>query len=280
MLLKSNLITYEEALRQATNPDDFALRVSGIAGTSDSSWDNFEQGRAALPAAAAPRAPSRRASHPGTAGRAGHRAGSGPTSPRRPAPEPTAGGAPGGDDDFQKSSSCHRGSMKPEASPLQRCPFRGVAVAPTSPPAARTERQVRARLEKAGLAGQADAVVAWLRELRYLDDAAYARGQGPDRWSGLGARRPAHRRAAAALQAGIPAAAARAAVARALGRGDQEVPAARRAARRRGGGARRGAGRIGEREKARLSRFLLARGFSGRAVSSALGVYVDEGEDR
>src|SRR6266567_1621891 len=41
-LLKSNLITYEEALRQATNPDDFALRVSGISGTSDSKWDGFE----------------------------------------------------------------------------------------------------------------------------------------------------------------------------------------------------------------------------------------------
>src|SRR5690242_6889087 len=41
-LLKSGLITYEEALRQATNPDDFALRVSGISGTSDSKWDGFE----------------------------------------------------------------------------------------------------------------------------------------------------------------------------------------------------------------------------------------------
>jgi twitching motility protein PilT len=42
-LLKSNLITYEEALRQATNPDDFALRVSGISGTSDSKWDGFDR---------------------------------------------------------------------------------------------------------------------------------------------------------------------------------------------------------------------------------------------
>ena len=30
-LLKSGVITYEEALRQATNPDDFALRVSGVS---------------------------------------------------------------------------------------------------------------------------------------------------------------------------------------------------------------------------------------------------------
>src|SRR6266540_1667534 len=42
-LLKGQLISYEESLRQATNPDDFALRVSGISGTSDSKWDSFEK---------------------------------------------------------------------------------------------------------------------------------------------------------------------------------------------------------------------------------------------
>ena len=41
-LFTAQLITYEEALRQATNADDFALRVSGIAGTSDSLWDAFD----------------------------------------------------------------------------------------------------------------------------------------------------------------------------------------------------------------------------------------------
>jgi twitching motility protein PilT len=41
-LLKRNLITYEEALRACSNPDDFALRVSGISATSDSTWDQFE----------------------------------------------------------------------------------------------------------------------------------------------------------------------------------------------------------------------------------------------
>ncbi|HEY5974752.1 MAG TPA: ATPase, T2SS/T4P/T4SS family, partial [Geobacteraceae bacterium] len=40
-LLTNKLITYEEALRQSTNPDDLALKVSGISSTSDSSWDNF-----------------------------------------------------------------------------------------------------------------------------------------------------------------------------------------------------------------------------------------------
>ncbi|MEW6675759.1 MAG: type IV pilus twitching motility protein PilT [Nitrospirota bacterium] len=34
-LYKSGLITYEEALRWATNPDDFALKVKGIQSTSD-----------------------------------------------------------------------------------------------------------------------------------------------------------------------------------------------------------------------------------------------------
>src|SRR6185369_13932186 len=42
-LLKSNYISYEEALRQSSNPDDFALRVSGISSTSDASWDDFEK---------------------------------------------------------------------------------------------------------------------------------------------------------------------------------------------------------------------------------------------
>jgi twitching motility protein PilT len=40
-LYSSKLITYEEALRQSTNRDDFALKVSGISSTSNSSWDQF-----------------------------------------------------------------------------------------------------------------------------------------------------------------------------------------------------------------------------------------------
>jgi twitching motility protein PilT len=53
-LYRSGLVSYEEALRQATNPDDFALRVSGISGTSDSKWDTFEQSAEAGPGRAAP----------------------------------------------------------------------------------------------------------------------------------------------------------------------------------------------------------------------------------
>ncbi len=42
-LLQSGHITYEEALTQCSNPDDFALRVSGIASSeNDSAWSNFE----------------------------------------------------------------------------------------------------------------------------------------------------------------------------------------------------------------------------------------------
>ncbi|MBM4247770.1 MAG: PilT/PilU family type 4a pilus ATPase [Deltaproteobacteria bacterium] len=41
-LFRKNLITYDEALRQATNPDDFALQVSGISSTSNARWDDFD----------------------------------------------------------------------------------------------------------------------------------------------------------------------------------------------------------------------------------------------
>jgi twitching motility protein PilT len=43
MLYTKKLITMEEALRQCTNPDDFKLRVSGISGTSDTAWTDFEK---------------------------------------------------------------------------------------------------------------------------------------------------------------------------------------------------------------------------------------------
>ncbi|MEJ2469677.1 MAG: type IV pilus twitching motility protein PilT [Desulfuromonadales bacterium] len=40
-LMKSKLISFEEALRQCSNPDDFKLKVSGVSSTSDLSWDAF-----------------------------------------------------------------------------------------------------------------------------------------------------------------------------------------------------------------------------------------------
>jgi twitching motility protein PilT len=41
-LVKDGLVTYEEALKHVSNPDDFALRFRGIASTSDSQWNEFE----------------------------------------------------------------------------------------------------------------------------------------------------------------------------------------------------------------------------------------------
>lgn len=43
-LLQNGYITYEEALAQSSNPDDFALRVSGIASSeNEGAWRNFER---------------------------------------------------------------------------------------------------------------------------------------------------------------------------------------------------------------------------------------------
>ncbi|MCK4738619.1 MAG: type IV pilus twitching motility protein PilT [Deltaproteobacteria bacterium] len=39
-LMNSKLITYEEALTQSSNPDDFALKVTGISSDSDANWDS------------------------------------------------------------------------------------------------------------------------------------------------------------------------------------------------------------------------------------------------
>jgi twitching motility protein PilT len=65
-LYQSQAIAYDEALRQASNPDDFALRVSGVASTSDARWDSFE--KPAAPAAPAPAAaPPRPAAAPAAA---------------------------------------------------------------------------------------------------------------------------------------------------------------------------------------------------------------------
>jgi len=52
--VKSGLITYEEALKHVSNPDDFALRFRGIASTSDSTWDNFEGDKEGKPTEEAP----------------------------------------------------------------------------------------------------------------------------------------------------------------------------------------------------------------------------------
>jgi twitching motility protein PilT len=42
-LYRRELITYEEALSQASNPSDFALKVRGVASTSDQRWEDFDK---------------------------------------------------------------------------------------------------------------------------------------------------------------------------------------------------------------------------------------------
>ncbi len=41
-LFRNGLITYEEALANCTNPNDFELKIRGIASTSDGRWDSFD----------------------------------------------------------------------------------------------------------------------------------------------------------------------------------------------------------------------------------------------
>src|SRR5712664_2924624 len=97
-LFKQNLIAYEEALRQCSNPDNFALRVSGISGTSDTSWDDFEgqktDGQKAQGAGRPPPPPPSRPA-PGNGAKP---AASGAAKPAAGAAKPAS---PGSDDDFQ-----------------------------------------------------------------------------------------------------------------------------------------------------------------------------------
>jgi twitching motility protein PilT len=89
LLFRQNVITYEEALRQSSNPDDFALRASGISGTSNSTWDDFDKKEEQT--AQNGKGPAR----PGPAGR---------PPPGRATPaaaKPAAKPAPDADDDFQ-----------------------------------------------------------------------------------------------------------------------------------------------------------------------------------
>ena len=45
-LLNRKLITYDEAMKQCTNPDDFSLKVKGISTSVESTWENFDNGPA------------------------------------------------------------------------------------------------------------------------------------------------------------------------------------------------------------------------------------------
>ncbi len=39
---RKGLISYDEALKQSSNPDDFLLKVQGVSSSSDTSWDDFD----------------------------------------------------------------------------------------------------------------------------------------------------------------------------------------------------------------------------------------------
>jgi regulatory protein len=141
---------------------------------------------------------------------------------------------------------------------------------------ARTEAQLRARLAREDLSDQADEVMGWLRGLGYLDDDAYAlaHARGLLAPGQLGPLKVERR----LVQAGVPAARARAVIRQVLGGEDGRAPATaerelcRTLAERR---ARRPLGDLDERERARLARFLAGRGFGGTAVAAVLGLYVD-----
>ena len=139
----------------------------------------------------------------------------------------------------------------------------------------RTEAQVRARLARAELSGAADEVVAWLEQLGYLDDAAYARARArslvaPGR---VGPRLAERRLVTAGIERGAAREAVAGAVAVAGPGGEGEAALCRILAEKRARTTDLAA--LDDRARARLARFLLGRGFSGSAVARTLGVYED-----
>lgn len=136
---------------------------------------------------------------------------------------------------------------------------------------------MRARLDRAGLGAQGDAVVTWLLGLGYLDDAAFAAARaralvGPRQ---LGPGLAERRLVAAGIEPGRARAAVAAAVAEAAAEagGTGEDALCRALAERRA--RSRDLDALDGRARARLARFLLGRGFSGAVVARVLGVYED-----
>ncbi len=161
---------------------------------------------------------------------------------------------------------------KPESDPLARAKAIALRLLAVR---ARTEAQIRARLERDDLSVQAGEVLDWLRGLGYLDDAAYAKAHAraflaPGKLGPLKVERRL-------VQAGLPAAEARKAVRQVLEGGDGPPASAERELCRTL--AEKRAGRpladLDGRERARLARFLMGRGFGGSAVAAVLGLYMD-----
>ena len=174
-------------------------------------------------------------------------------------------------------SRSRSGSQSPSASPLDDAKALALRVLAFH---ARTQAQLRARLSRAGFEAQADEVLGWARRLGYLDDAAYARARARALLAsqGLGPRRAEERLRAA----GIDAARARAAVAEAAeerteGRREgepAELALCREALARKLRG--RELARMDDRERARLARFLLGRGYSSSAVARLVPLRWDD----
>jgi regulatory protein len=179
---------------------------------------------------------------------------------RRGGPRPAAPGPTGA-----RRASSRPAAAEPPLARAKAVALRWLAAA------ARTEAQVRSRLDRAGLGAEAEEVVAWLRHLRYLDDEAYARARARALTApGKLGPRAAERRL---LQAGVAPAAARAAVAAALAEAPGgEAARCRALAERRAPG---GLAALDEQGRARLARFLLGRGFSGAVVARTLGGFED-----
>jgi twitching motility protein PilT len=101
MLFKQTIITYEEALRQCSNPDDFALRVSGISATSDAQWDHFEGGKDETQQPGGPQQAKPASQRAAPAARPAAAAGSKPPAAKAAPAAPKPASNPPPDDDFQ-----------------------------------------------------------------------------------------------------------------------------------------------------------------------------------
>jgi regulatory protein len=151
----------------------------------------------------------------------------------------------------------------------------------------RTVAQIRDRLARDGLSEAAGEVVAWLTQLGYLDDHAYARARarsllGPGR---LGPRLAERR----LLSAGVDADEARTAILAALDNCKLGKPSSGTVSA--GGCLRpelalcetalarrlRGASleSLDDKEKQRIASFLVGRGFSGQVVAELVGIFAD-----
>lgn len=135
---------------------------------------------------------------------------------------------------------------------------------------ARTEAQIRARLERAGFeAPVIDAALARLRDLRFLDDAAYAEARAETLLSrGRFGPAAAEQRLAAE---GVVEATAAAAVRAACGPRDERALARECLASRRPALSPEAS----PAERARAARFLLGRGFSEETVRDVLSAWED-----